>query len=192
MTVTALFERLQATKGAPADLESFLAEANQDMQTRFGLAYIEIADQVHPDGEMALRAVDFGQTVKEFVDATAKDYYFAPVGDPRLKGGDAGNFNRAAVAICEFATLNPSEGWQRREAGVCYPMDDGFALMRPLKHKDADTFGFGIEVHQGGVLSANGFGVDNMGTLGDGYGSDDIESAIAEFVTDTHPKFRAI
>ncbi len=190
MTTATLFERLQAAKGATASIQPYLNEIDQDMQARYGISYSELAELVNPDGEMVKTAFDEGQAVKAFVDHTARSHYMLPVGADALKGGDAGKFNLVAAHISDFVGSHP-ENWQRRDRGICQNVDEGFALLRPVKEANGSGYGFGIEVRVGGVLNANGYKVDDLGKPGEQFSAGDIDEVVEKFEQARAPKFNA-
>lgn len=190
MTTATLFERLQAAKGAAASIQPYLNEIDQDMQARYGISYSELAELVNPDGEMVKTAFDEGQAVKAFVDHTARSHYMLPVGADALKGGDAGKFNLVAAHISDFVGSHP-ENWQRRDRGICQLVDEGFALLRPVKEANGSGYGFGIEVRVGGVLNANGYKVDDLGKPGEQFSAGDIDEVVEKFEQARAPKFNA-
>jgi hypothetical protein len=190
MTTATLFERLQAVKGATANIQPFLNEIDQDMQARYGISYSELAELVNPDGEMVKSAFDDGQTAQAFVDQTARNHYMLPVGADALKGGDAGKFNLVAAHISDFVGSRPEE-WQRRDRGICQVVDEGFALLRPVKEANGSGYGFGIEVRVGGVLNGNGYKVDDLGKPGEQFSAGDIDEVVEKFEQAKAPKFSA-
>jgi hypothetical protein len=190
MTTATLFERLQAVKGVTASIQPYLNEIDQDMRARYGLSYSELADLVNPDGEMVKSAFDDGQSAKAFVDHTARSHYMLPVGAEFLKGGDAGQFNLVSAHISDYVGSHPDD-WQRRDRGICQVVDEGFALLRPVKEASGSGYGFGIEVRVGGVLNANGYKVDDLGKPGERFTAGDLEEVLEKFEQTKAPKFNA-
>ncbi|TLX16932.1 hypothetical protein [Rhizobium sp. MHM7A] len=190
MTTATLFERLQAVKGVTVGIQPYLNEIDQDMQTRYGVSYSELAELVNPDGEMVKSAFDDGQSAKAFVDQTARSHYMLPVGAEVLNGGDAGKFNLVAAHISDYVGSRPDE-WQRRDRGICQVVDDGFAILRPVKEANGSGYGFGIEVRIGGVLNANGYKVDDLGKPGERFSAGDLDEVLEKFEQTKALKFNA-
>lgn len=190
MTTATLFERLQAVKGVTASIQPYLAEIDQDMQARYGISYSELSELVNPDGEMVKSAFDDGKPARDFVDQTARSHYMLPVGSEVLNGGDAGKFNLAAAHISDYVGSRPDE-WQRRDRGICQVVDDGFAILRPVKEANGSGYGFGIEIRVGGVLNANGYKVDELGKPGERFTAGDLNDVLDKFEQAKAPKFAA-
>lgn len=190
MTTATLFERLQAVKGVTASIQPYLNEIDQDMQARYGVSYSELAELVNPDGEMVKSAFDDGQSAKAFVDQTARSHYMLPVGAEVLNGGDAGKFNLVAAHISDYVGSHSGE-WQRRDRGICQVVDEGFAILRPVKEANGTGYGFGIEVRIGGVLNANGYKIDDLGKPGERFTAGDLDEVLDKFEQTKAPKFNA-
>lgn len=190
MTTATLFERLQAVKGVTASIQPYLNEIDQDMQARYGVSYSELAELVNPDGEMVKGAFDDGQSAKAFVDQTARSHYMLLVGAEVLNGGDAGKFNLVAAHISDYVGSHSGE-WQRRDRGICQVVDEGFAILRPVKEANGTGYGFGIEVRIGGVLNANGYKIDDLGKPGERFTAGDLDEVLDKFEQTKAPKFNA-
>jgi len=190
MTTATLFERLQAVKGVTASIQPYLLEIDQDMQARYGVSYSELADLVNPDGEMVKGAFEAGQSAKSFVDQTARGHYMLPLNSEVLNGGDAAKFNLVAAHISDYVGSHSDE-WQRRDRGICQVVDEGFAILRPVKESNGSGYGFGIEVRIGGVLNTNGYKIDDLGKPGERFTAGDLEEVLDKFEQAKAPKFNA-
>jgi hypothetical protein len=180
MTIATLFERVQAVKGGNPSLHPYLMDVDADMLLRYGIAYSELSELVNPDGQMIKSALDTGVTPREFVDLTARNHYMLAVGSPSLNGGDAGHFNKIAAIISDYVGKGETD-WERRDRGICRPVEEGFALLRPVKVANDVNYGFGIEVRVGGVLSDNGYNIENLGEPGDRFAAHDLGEVIDRF-----------
>jgi hypothetical protein len=189
MTTAKLFERLQAVKGINSSIQPYLAEIDQDMLTRYGISYSDLAELVNPDGEMIKSSFDEGRLAQSFVDLTARMNYMLPINSEALKGGDAGEFNRVSAHISDFVDKK-SDDWHRYDRGICQLVDEGFAIIRPVKEANGSGYGFGIEVRVGGTISANGYKIADLGEPGERYAAGDIDEVLDKFTQARTPGFK--
>lgn len=181
-----------AKENRTSDFEAFLSDCDGLMKREYGVDYNEVAEMIHPHKEAALSAFDNGSAPIEFIASTAKEHGFKSLSEIARIGGDARNFNLLAAAISEFVGTKASAGWQRRQDGiVAFPLEDGFAVLHPIKEKDSTKYGFGITKQEGGVLSEDGYYVLNMGLRTDAWAAKEVEDVVERFHQDITPSFLA-
>jgi hypothetical protein len=187
--VKVLNERIASAKEKA--FEGFVAECDTVMARDYMVKYSEIAEIIHPAMEAARSAYDHGNAASDFVAQTAREHGLKKPSELRDRD-DAHLYNLAAGAISEFVGSKNSAGWQRRENGqVILPMDDGFAVMHPVKSKDVNRYGFAIDKREGGVPHEDGITIVSQGALGDQWAAGEIEAVVERFQQDNTPKFLA-
>jgi hypothetical protein len=187
--VRVLNERIASAKEKSFD--GFITECDAVMTRDYKVKYSDIAEIIHPSKEAARSAYDHGQSPGDFVAETALEHGLKKPTELRDRD-DAHLYNLSVGAISEFVGSKNSVGWQRRENGqVILPMDDGFAVMHPVKAKDGNVYGFAIDKRDGGVLHEDGVTVVSQGTLGDQWAAAEIEAVVERFQQDNTPKFLA-
>ncbi len=202
MAKATLFDRIaDAKQGVSSDFDSYVSSADSYMLENFGLKYSEAEFLLNPDKEAIKVAFDEGVPVADFVNQLSLEHGLIDVNDPRLKGGDVASHNRVATAISDFVAFQQIERqtqeflgfseqglWHRREGGViCMETQDGFAILRPVLSQGDNSFGFGIEVREGGVLSQDGFSIADLGKRGARFASFELADVIEEFAASKKP-----
>jgi hypothetical protein len=167
------------------------------MNDFYGVTYREVESLLNPDGEAIKVAYDEGKLVRNFVNGFAAEHGLCDKNSPNIKGGDVGSYNRVATAISDFVSLHKIDEralaiwdssslgeWHRRAGGIaCLETVDGFAILRPVKVDDSTEFGFGIETRDGGILSEDGYFIQDQGTRGNCIASLELETVLDTYRT---------
>ncbi len=187
--VKVLNERIASAK--ERSFEGFVSDCDALMLREYMVSYMDVAELIHPAMEAARAAHDHGSSAIDFVGQTAREHGLKKPSELRERD-DANAYNLAAAAISEFVGSKNSTGWQRREGGqVVMPLDDGYAVMRPIKALVGNRYGFAIDKHDGAVLHDDGFAIVSPGTLGDQWAAPEIGAVVERFQQDNAPKYFA-
>lgn len=197
MSTSVLLNRIATAKDPQpvAGFDAFVSDCDGVLSREFGISYQEVAEMIHPGMEAALSAFDNGVSPMEFVARTVTDHGFKSIPEQERSGvnaEDARNYNLAAAIISEFVGTTASIAWQRRQGGkVVYPLDDGYAVLEPIKSKALGTYGFCVSKQDGGVLSEEGFAIVSEGTRTDQWAAPEIGDVVDAFQQATTPVYRA-
>jgi len=157
----------------------YLAEVHEAMKDMAGVDYVGrvgVQESIHPGGEAWKDAYDRFVPARAFVDQTIRDFGFIRVGGSYGRE-DAGRYNAVKAAMCEYSA--GSAEWIRGKDGTLFKtIDDGVALMRPVRDRVSGRFGFGIEIREGAEFDLTSRTLVNPGVRTATYGGLDIDQAI--------------
>jgi len=169
--------KVMRAKGVDQMAADYMKAVNEAMMRKSSLRYTEVFKSLHGDLEALRAAMDNGVSAESFTARTIADFGLIQNGqnDRDVVIG----FNKAQVAICEFAM--DSNDWRLARDGCVYrEEEDGLARLRPVKRRDSNEFGFGTVFYEGASLGEDGRPV-NIGARVAISGHLDIKEAVSEY-----------
>lgn len=160
----------------------YLAEVHEAMRQAAGVDYVGrlgVGESIHPGGEAWKDAYDRQVPARAFVEQTIIDFGFVRAGGA-FSVEDARGYNTVKAAMCEFSAQSPD--WIRGKDGTLFKeVEDGVAVMRPVRERRSGRFGFGIEVREGAVLDTTARVLVRPGTRVAAFAGFDIDQAVASW-----------